>query len=52
MNLYHSTTKGIRECREARRQRVLRQQHHGELVAHKQKPRKPSLISRILHWHP
>jgi|GEM_PF-4026210 len=50
MNLYHATTKGLRECREARRQR-LQHPHAGAPVGPKGKRRKPSLISRLLHWH-
>jgi len=50
MNLYQSTARGLRECREARRQR-LQQQHHESSSEHKKKHRKPSLFARLLHWH-
>jgi len=51
MNLYHSTMKGLRECREARRQRLLQQQHHEGPFEHKRRHRKPSWVTRLLHWH-
>jgi hypothetical protein len=50
MNLYHATTKGLRECREARRQRLQRP-HVEALAEHKRRQRKTSLIARLLHWH-
>jgi hypothetical protein len=49
MNLYHSTSKGLRESQQARRNR-LQQHHHESECEHKKKHRKPSLIARLLHW--
>ncbi len=48
MNLYHSTMKGLRECREARRHR-LQHPHAEESAEQKRKHRKASFIARLLH---
>jgi hypothetical protein len=49
MNLYHSTSKGLRECQEARSHR-LQLNHHEPDSEHRKKHRKLSLIARLLHW--
>ncbi len=49
MNLYHSTMKGLRECREARRHR-LQHPHSEDSAEPKRKQRKAAFLARLLHW--
>jgi len=55
MNLYHSTLKGLREQREARRQHLQQHSHqhyHDHEQDNRKKPaRKGSLFARFLHRH-